>query len=136
MEELYIAATTETPMVRMNPSNGVFEIRGKSVPEDAETFFRPILDWLEKYITQPAKSTVLNLDLDYFNISSSKRILFILYKFNELAGTNSDVKVKWYYHESDEDMYEVGQDYAFMVKVPFEFISEETETHKKIQVAG
>jgi hypothetical protein len=22
---------------------------------------------------------------------------------------------------SDEDMYEVGQDYAFMVKVPFEF---------------
>jgi hypothetical protein len=132
MEELYIEATSETPMVRLNPENGVFEIRGKSVPEDAEKFFKPVLEWLERYVAQPAKSTILNLDLDYFNISSSKRILFILYKFNELAGTNREVRVKWYYHEADEDMYEVGQDYAFMVKVPFEFISAET----KVTVAG
>ncbi len=34
-----------------------------------------------------------------------------------------NVKVLWYHNESDEDMFEVGQDYAFMVKVPFDFIS-------------
>jgi hypothetical protein len=134
MEEFYIEATADTPMIRLNPVTGVFEIKGKAVPEDAEKFFRPVLDWLEKYVEKPAKSTVLNLDLDYFNISSSKRILFILYKFNELAGHNLDVRVRWYYHEADEDMYEVGQDYAFMVKVPFEFISEDSPS--KVQVAG
>ena len=40
---------------------------------------------------------------------------------NELSENGSDVKVEWLYRETDEDMYEVGQDYAYMVKVPFEF---------------
>ncbi len=32
-------------------------------------------------------------------------------------------KVDWFYRESEEDMFEVGQDYAYMVKVPFNFYS-------------
>ena len=30
---------------------------------------------------------------------------------------------KTFSNEDDEDMFEVGQDYAFMVKIPFEFVS-------------
>ena len=33
--------------------------------------------------------------------------------------------VKWHYKKSDIDMYEVGPDYAYMVKVPFEFVANE-----------
>ena len=44
-----------------------------------------------------------------------------MYKLNELVETGNEVKVKWLYRDTDEDMYEVGQDYAYMVKVPFEF---------------
>jgi hypothetical protein len=69
----------------------------------------------------PNGSTVVKIDLEYFNISSSKRILFLLYKLNELAEVGNDVHVEWLYRETDEDMYEVGQDYAYMVKVPFVF---------------
>jgi hypothetical protein len=32
-----------------------------------------------------------------------------------------DVRVEWFYRQSDEDMFEVGQDYAYMVRVPFIF---------------
>ena len=59
--------------------------------------------------------------LDFFNISSSKRLLFMLYKLNEILEKGGQSKVQWYYSEHDDDMFEVGQDYAFMVKVPFEF---------------
>ena len=45
-----------------------------------------------------------------------------MYKLNELAERGLDVCVEWHYREADEDMYEVGQDYAYMVKVPFEFM--------------
>jgi hypothetical protein len=38
-----------------------------------------------------------------------------------LVESKKDVHVEWLYRESDEDMYEVGQDYAYMVKVPFVF---------------
>jgi hypothetical protein len=40
---------------------------------------------------------------------------------NDLVDTGNEVKLNWFYREGDEDMYEVGQDYAYMVKVPFEF---------------
>ncbi|MEN9400125.1 MAG: hypothetical protein RL632_1228, partial [Bacteroidota bacterium] len=73
------------------------------------------------YLLNPLENTVVKIDLEYFNISSSKRILFLLYKLNELSEAGKQVHVEWYYRQSDEDMYEVGQDYAYMVKVPFIF---------------
>jgi hypothetical protein len=123
MESLYIEATDKTPLVSFDPRTGEFEIRGKSIPQDAEAFFAPILDWMDDYIKNPKSTTQVKLHLEYFNISSSKRILFLLYKFNELVDKGSSVKVDWHYVDQDDDMKEVGQDFAFMVRVPFEFIA-------------
>lgn len=125
MTPLRIQATAKTPEVLLDPQNGVFEIKGKSVPEDAEDFYNQILDWFEDYVANPNPETVMRIDLEYFNISSSKRLLFLLYKLNELGNKGYDVKVQWFYSETDEDMFEVGQDYAFMVKVPFTFVERE-----------
>ena len=123
MEALRIQATVKTPEVLFDPQNKVFEIKGKSIPDNAEEFYAEILEWFDDYVANPSDDTVLKIDLEYFNISSSKRLLFLFYKLNELATKKLGVKVRWYYNESDEDMFEVGQDYAFMVKVPFDFIS-------------
>jgi len=122
MEILNIAATDKTPSIIMNAESGRFEIKGKSVPIETETFYAPILRWLESYAESPAPVTIIDIDLDFFNISSSKRILFILYRLNELADQGHSVQLKWHYFADDDDMYEVGQDYAFMVKLPFEFV--------------
>jgi SiaC family regulatory phosphoprotein len=123
MEPLRIQATIKTPEILFDPSNNVFEIKGKSIPDNAEDFYTSILDWFDDYVANPLSETVLKIDLEYFNISSSKRLLFLLYKLNELADSENLVKVQWHYNEQDEDMFEVGQDYAFMVKFPFDFIS-------------
>ena len=123
MEALRIQATIKTPEILFDPSNQVFEIKGKSVPDDAEDFYMEALRWFDDYVANPNEETVLKIDLEYFNISSSKRLLFLLYKLNELKSKDKNVRVHWYYNEQDEDMFEVGQDYAFMVKVPFDFIS-------------
>jgi hypothetical protein len=42
---------------------------------------------------------------------------------NELVEKGMEAKVNWFYNYTDEDMFEVGQDYEYMVKVPFEFIA-------------
>lgn len=123
MEALRIQATVKTPEVLFDPANNVFEIKGKSIPDNAEEFYQDILNWFDDYVANALEETVLKIDLEYFNISSSKRLLFLLYKLNEIADSTNAVKVDWYYNESDEDMFEVGQDYAFMVKFPFNFIS-------------
>jgi hypothetical protein len=121
MESLYIEATDTTPKINFNIESGEFSIEGKAINNDAEEFFRPILSWLDAYVSAPNEKTNVIVKLDYFNISSSKRILFVFYKLNELIDAGYNVNVKWYYHEDEDDMYEVGQDFAFMVKVPFDF---------------
>ena len=115
-------ASTETPMIHFNPDNGLMEIKGRAIPKDSDDYWMPILSWFESYIQNPNEETTIKIYLDYFNISSSKRILFLLYKLNELAENGKKVCVIWQYREEDEDMFEVGQDYAYMVKVPFEFV--------------
>lgn len=122
MQLLNIEATEKTPSISLDPTTGNFIIKGKSIPADAEDFYAPVLEWMDEYLKNPLAKTYVELNLEYFNITSSKRILFLLYKLNELVDTNKEVSVKWFYADTDDDMYEVGQDYAFMVKVPFQFV--------------
>lgn len=121
MEVLRREPTAQTPTINFDPTSGLMEIKGRSIPYDSDDYWMPILNWFESYLISPLPSTVFNINLEYFNISSSKRILFLLYKLNELADKGLEVCVEWEYKSDDEDMYEVGQDYAYMVKVPFKF---------------
>jgi len=122
MESLNISATDQTPKVLLDAITGVFEIEGKAISNDADAFFKPILNWLSDYSKNPKQETNVTIKLDYFNISSSKRILFIFYKLNEIVENGNQVNIKWFYHEDEDDMFEVGKDFAYMVKIPFEFI--------------
>ena len=122
MEVLRRESSPETPLINFNPANGLMEIKGRSIPYDSDDFWMPILSWFESYMTAPKAETIFKINLEYFNISSSKRILFLLYKLNELAEAGRTVRVDWEYRKEDDDMYEVGQDYAYMVKVPFKFV--------------
>lgn len=123
MKSLYIESTAKTPGIIFDPERNIFDIKGKSIPDDAELFYHEVLAWFDDYLVQPNNETVVTIDLEYFNISSSKRLLFVLYKLNELVEAKKIVRVRWCYNEEDEDMFEVGQDYAFMVNVPFDFVS-------------
>lgn len=121
MENLYIEATESTPFVNFNSETGVFLLEGKSVPEKAHEFYEGVLDWLDNYIENPQEKTIISLKLDYFNIVSSKRILYVFYKLNQLIDKGLKVESEWFYHEDEDDMLEVGQDFALMVKIPFTF---------------
>jgi hypothetical protein len=121
METLLINDTPQTPYIHFDGGSGVMQIKGRSIPDQPDEFWQPILSWFDLYLLTPSTSTTVIIDLEYFNITSSKRILFLLYKLNELSENGFNVKVEWLYRDTDEDMYEVGQDYAYMVKVPFEF---------------
>ena len=123
MDIFTIEETPKTPFVKFDQSQGTLEINGRSVPSDAEEFWGPVLEAFENYCLHPVQSTQVKINLEYFNISSSKRLLFLLYKMNELIERGNEVTIDWYFKENDEDMYEVGRDYAFMVKVPFNFVS-------------
>jgi hypothetical protein len=117
MKALTIDGTDETPRVLLDRENQVFEISGRSLPEDSADFFNPILEWVRGYKTNPADSTHFVLRLDYLNTASSKFIQDIL---TELEGVRN-ARITWYYLEDDESMEEIGKEFAELVDVPFEF---------------
>jgi len=125
MDILLIEPTPTTPKVKFNPNTGVMKLKGRAIPSSDQNFWGDILKWFEEYLLNPQPITTFEVYLDYFNIISSKSILYLLYKLNELKDRGYESIVKWQYLSHDEDMFEVGKDYEYMVNVPFEFIEKQ-----------
>jgi len=81
-----------------------------------------LVDWLESYAREPLKKTLVNIQLEYFNTSSSKCILDVFKKLEAIHKSKNDVVINWYYEEDDEDMLEAGEDYESIIRVPFKMI--------------
>lgn len=120
MEAIKIVGTEDTPKVVLDADASLFEISGRSLPEDVASFYEPILNWLEEYAKTTTVKTVFNFKLVYFNTASSKLLLDILMKLEAMHEDGKEVLVKWHYPEDDEDMAEAGEEYADIVDVPFE----------------
>ncbi len=127
MKALEIKQTSNTPSIILDKDNGKFEFRGKSFPENTAEFYTPVINWLSEYCKSPNKATVIDMQFDYFNTSSAKMILEVFKKVKEIKDAGSDVLVKWRYLSMDEEMQEVGEEYEYMVDVPFEYIEMEEE---------
>jgi hypothetical protein len=117
MEILKLEGTEDTPKIMLDKKNGIFEISGRSLPEDSAEFYRPVLEWIGNYGKEPNGSTEFVFKLEYFNTASSKLILDVLSALEDIKG----MKILWYFHEDDEDMEEAGQEFSELVEIPFEF---------------
>ena len=120
MSVIKIQGTDDTPTVTLDKENNIFEISGRSLPEDVVVFYKPILEWLDDYKNDPLDKTVFNFNLEYFNTASSKLLLDVLLKLEDINNDGHEVLVKWHYPDDDEDMEEAGEEYSDIVDVPFE----------------
>lgn len=122
MRNLVIEPTSKTPKVILNADLGIFEISGRSIPEDSIGFYRKVLDWLDEYSKNPLPETIFKFHLEYFNTSSSKVLLDIFRRLERLHKAGHKVVIRWHYDADDEDMAETGQDYQALLDVPFELV--------------
>jgi hypothetical protein len=123
METIKIQGSEDTPKIILDAGSEILEISGRSLPEDVSSFYEPVLNWLNEYAENPNKKTVFNFKLTYFNTASSKLLLDILMKLEEMHEKGHEVLIRWHYPEDDEDMAEAGEEYADIVDVPFEQVS-------------
>jgi hypothetical protein len=122
MEDLSLEGTAKTPTVDFKVA-GELLIKGRSIPENSIEFYKPLIDWIAAYSDNPKANTLVNIQLEYFNTSSSKCILDVFKKLESIS--DSSVSVKWYYEEDDEDMLEAGEDYEAIIDLSFEMIEVE-----------
>ncbi|OFX39236.1 MAG: nuclear pore complex subunit [Bacteroidetes bacterium GWA2_32_17] len=127
MEALIIKETNDTPTITFDKENNRFEIKGKSLPENVNSFYEPVLKWLEQYFENPNPKTEFYFNLDYLNTASSKSMLSLLLILESAVTAGHKVEIIWQYLIDDEDMFDVGEEYSQIIKVPFKFESFESE---------
>ncbi|OQX58735.1 MAG: hypothetical protein B5M52_04855 [Helicobacteraceae bacterium 4484_230] len=112
MKILMIEATKYTPMINLDPQKGVFEFKGKSYPENTFDFYSPVIDWIEKYfMSDRSAPTRVNMDIIYFNSSSSKLFFDFFDILDEARKNGYSVEVNWYYDKENESSLEAGEDF-------------------------
>ncbi|MFN8207394.1 MAG: DUF1987 domain-containing protein [Bacteroidales bacterium] len=124
MEDMVISGTNKTPTIIFNAQSGVLEIRGTSIPENPMAFYQPVIDWVDKYSEKP-RNTIVNIDLEYFNTSSSKILLNIFKAIARVRQAGCELEINWYFEEDDEEAIESGHDFSMFTKVDFNFIARE-----------
>jgi len=122
MNILDIKATNDTPRVLFDPENEIFEISGRSLPEDVVSFYQPVIEWLEEYSHLPNDKTEFVFKYIYFNTATSKLIQDVLIRLEQISESGNDVVVIWYYEQDDEDMMDLGEEFKEYVDLPFELV--------------
>jgi hypothetical protein len=117
MENFFLEGTNKTPQLDFNSNEGRFLIAGRSIPENSIEFYKPLFEWLDKYVEEAKSNTILDVKLEYFNTSSSKCLVEIFRKLETLQQKNDNVLINWYYEEDDEDMQESGEDFQEIIDV-------------------
>ncbi len=120
MENFYVVEAEDNPSVFCDDEKGIIEIEGRSLPENVDTFYNPVIEWVKKYIENPKPETTISLGFEYLNSSSSKKILEILSLLKKLLPDHK-LKIIWKYRSDDEDMYEEGKDFEKMTNLDFTF---------------
>ncbi|MEX2380581.1 MAG: DUF1987 domain-containing protein [Vicingaceae bacterium] len=132
MQYIEIEPTYKSPQVIFDPSKGKFTIAGKSVLVNVEEFYGPLLSWMDEFLEQSELNEVeFTFDIEYYNLASTKRFVFFLYKLKEVQKKGGKLKVNWLYRNQDTDILEMGQDLSQMLELPFNFRGYE-KLHKKV----
>jgi hypothetical protein len=122
LEDIFqIIEAEETPGILFDKSNGKLNITGKSLPEDAASFYLPVITWLNDYIKSQNNETEITFNLVYFNTASSKQLFKILTLLKELSNTQK-VKIIWRYDVGDKDMLASGERFSKLAQLPIDII--------------
>lgn len=127
MNKIELEPTESSPGVIFNPETLVFELRGYSRPDNANKFYEPLIKWWDEYslflgankANLPSK-LIFQMHIEYFNSTSSKYLLNLLDKLNDIKRVHAiPVEIVWQYDEDDFDMRETGEEYERVLKLPF-----------------
>ena len=123
MKKLFLKPENIIPGILLDYESGKLKFYGKSCPVDANKYYSPALEWIDSYLKNPKKTTVLEFNFSYFNTPSAMIILQIMNKLESLSKSGKDVIIRWFYKENDEILKEAGKDFETIVDIEFEFIA-------------
>jgi hypothetical protein len=125
MKPIMIEKGPMTPEIRYDAKTKTLEIKGRSYPEDTDTFYKPLFNWIEDLSQKTFGVLNISVRMDYLNTSSTKTLINALYKMEQMCMMdNNQIVVNWYYRPMDDDIQETGEIFKQILKIPFRIIEE------------
>ncbi len=123
LETIRIEGTLLSPFILLDSEKGVIEISGRSVIAESESFYKPIIEWIEKYLENPCTKTIFICRFDAYNNSFSKILFTLFRKLDQKIILPHKLDIQWCYKEDDESMILLGEDFKQCIKnAEFNFI--------------
>lgn len=120
LNPIRIEGTNETPRIILDQENGIFEITGKSLPENVNIVYNPVLQWFREYMKAPNPETHIVLKFDYYNSGTTRKIVDILLTIEDMDGINHNISITWYNKKDDDVMISKGIELKNFLKIPVE----------------
>ncbi len=114
MEDWKLEATKHTPAINFTPDNNLLEIKGECYPENVAKISLPLFSHLDEYLQdlQDNEIFTVNIELKYFNSSSSKMLMNLFDKLeNEVANNGKNIIVNWIYDPENDTIEEFGEEF-------------------------
>ncbi len=121
LEKYIVQAEDDTPEIFLDPDKGILKFKGKSIPENAVSFYKPVIDWLNIYKEKPADYTKVSFKFDYYNTATDRQLVKILLILEEIS-KNNDVDLEWYYNTGDISMLNDGKKFKELIDLNIEII--------------
>lgn len=120
--KIYIEGSPLSPEVDFNISTKQFVLRGRSMPENAEAFYMPLITWLKDNLQSNPIEANFDVILDYYNTGSFIRLMTLFNTLHELNNAGCKFTVRWICETDDEDNVADGESFKEVVKIPFKII--------------
>ncbi len=98
--------TSETPLIRIDPSTGLFLMKGICIPEDTPGFFGKVMTLYTEAIEKLTLPAVFRFELRYFNSSSLKGIYMLMKKMENSSKDGNEMRIEWVMDGDDDDLIE------------------------------
>lgn len=126
MNHLNLESTSTTPSVIFG-EDGRLLIKGRSIPADVSSFYSTLIEWAAGLQTD---KVLVDIDLEYMNSSSSKKLLLLLKALDNNKAVGH-LSVIWRYDKDDEDALVNGQVFEkSLPKALFRYSPNADETKK------
>lgn len=114
MDTLEIKPTERSPWVIIDREFGLFYIAGNSFPDNVLEFYQPLLKWIDEYVQNPSPKMLFHFRFNYVNSSTKKLLQLIMTKLSKVHSGGKVVRVLWEAKETDEDLVDMGREFALM----------------------
>lgn len=126
MPDLHITATGSTPDIIADHASGLVRMRGDAYPENAFELFHPVIEWIDRYLTQdPARALHMDLELVYLNTSSIRAMMDIFDSLEDAHARGVEIAVRWYFDAGNSRVGDLAKEFREDYSFPFHIIGRE-----------